>query len=74
MTNTIGTLNKDNFGVNLRKVRLERGFTIEEFAFLIDKSPRLIYDYEDGFKYPRLETIIDIALSLDVSVDSLLRK
>ena len=74
MTNTNGTLNKDNFGVNLRKFRTDRGYTIEWFAALIDKSPRLIYDYEDGFKFPRLETIIEIANALGVSVDSLLRK
>ena len=62
-----------NFGDNLRRIRIEKGFTIEEFAFEIDKSVRLIYDYENGLKFPKLETIIIIANVLEISLDSILR-
>ena len=66
-------LDINNFGDNLRRIRIEKGLTIEEFAFRIDKSSRLIYDYENGLKFPKLETIIIIANVLEISLDSILR-
>lgn len=74
MTNkTNNALDIKNFGDNLRRFRIEKGLTIEEFAFRIDKSSRLIYDYENGLKFPKLETIIIIANVLEISLDSILR-
>ena len=74
MTNTTNViLDINNFGENLRRMRIERGFTIEGFAAEIDKSARLIYDYENGFKFPKLETLITIATVLEVTLDSILR-
>ncbi len=73
MTNTTAILDINNFGENLRRIRIEKGFTIEAFAAEIDKSTRLIYDYENSLKFPKLETIIIIATVLGVSVDSMLR-
>jgi len=73
MTNKKNTLSKHNFANNLRKLRKERGLTIEEFAFQIDKSPRLIYDYESDLKFPSLDTLIEIAEFLGVEIDSILR-
>lgn len=74
MTNkTNNALDIKNFGDNLRRIRIEKGLTIEEFAFKIDKSSRLIYDYENGLKFPKLETIIIIANVLEISLDSILR-
>ena len=49
MTNKqMNILDINNFGENLRRIRIEKGFTIEDFAFEIEKSTRLIYDYESG--------------------------
>ncbi len=74
MTNTqMNILDINNFGDNLRKIRIEKGLTIEEFAFQIDKSARLIYDYENGLKFPSLATLIVIATVLEVTLDSILR-
>ena len=73
MTNKKNMLSKDNFADNVRRLRIEKGYTIERFAELIDKSPRLIYDYESGLKYPSLDTLILIATVLSVSTDSILR-
>ncbi len=74
MTNTNQkTLDIANFGNNLKQFRIARGFTREQFAELIDVSARIIYDYEDGFKYPSLGTLIKIAIALNVSLDSILR-
>ena len=74
MTNTTNnSLDIKNFGENLRRIRIEKGFTIEDFAAEIDKSARLIYDYENGLKFPQLETLIVIATVLEVTLDSILR-
>lgn len=74
MTNKqMNILDINNFGENLRRIRIEKGFTIEDFAFEIEKSARLIYDYENGLKFPKLETLIVIATVLDVTLDSILR-
>lgn len=72
MTNTKIILDINNFGENLRRIRIEKGFTIESFAAEIDKSSRLIYDYENSLKFPKLETLILIARVLEVTVDSML--
>ena len=60
------------FPENLRKVRLEKGMTYEEFAEAVGVSPRIVYDYESGLKRPRLETLVAIANALETSVDGLL--
>ena len=73
MTNKNNMPSMDNFGINLWNLRREKGLTVEKFAELIDKSPRLIYDYESGLKYPSLDTLILIATVLSVSTDSILR-
>lgn len=72
MTNkTKGKRSIDNFSANLRRLRNEKGFTIEEFAWQIQVSPRLVYDYEDGFKRPRLEKAILISEILGVALDDM---
>ena len=63
-----------NFGSNLKRLRSEKGLTHESFAELAGISSRLVYDYEDGNKYPRLDTACRIAMVLGVSLDSMLRK
>ena len=66
------TRNLGNLGGNIRRFRAQKGLTIEAFASLIERSTRIIYDYEDGFKCPTLETLVRIANVLDVSIDSIL--
>jgi len=74
MTNKIkNTLDIANFGENLKKLRVERKLSREEFAFRIGVSSRIIYDYEEGFKTPKLETAVTIAIVLGVTLDSILR-
>lgn len=71
MANKTNKRSIDNFGANLRRLRNEKGFTVEEFAWEIEVSPRLVYDYEDGFKRPRLEKAILISEVLGVSLDDM---
>ena len=66
------TLNCEVLGSNLKKLRKERKLSREEFANRIGVSSRLIADYEDGFKTPRLETFYKISIVLGVTMDSIL--
>ena len=67
------TLDITNLGPNLKKFRLLRNLSREKFADEIDVSSRIIYDYEEGFKTPKLETLIKIVFVLQVSLDDILR-
>ena len=71
--NTTNTLDIAYFGENLKRIRIERKLSREEFAYRIGVSSRIIYDYEEGFKTPKLETAIRIAIVLEESLDSMLR-
>lgn len=71
--NTEITLNCELLGSNLKKLRKERKLSREEFAYRIGVSSRIIADYEDGFKTPRLETFYKISIVLGVTMDSILR-
>lgn len=66
------TLNCEVLGSNLKKLRKERKLSREEFANRICVSSRIIADYEDGFKTPRLETFYKISIVLGVTMDSIL--
>lgn len=74
MANTnVNTLDIANFGPNLKRYRLENELTHEQFAELLGVSSRVVYDWEDGFKYPRFQRAVEIANVLKVSLDSILR-
>jgi len=63
------------FGDNLRKMRLSRNYTYEQLAEMLGVSVRIIYDWENGFKYPHAKRVVEIAWILDVSLDDMfLRK
>jgi transcriptional regulator with XRE-family HTH domain len=61
------------FGPNLQTIRVQKGLSREAFAERIDVSSRIIYDYENGLKYPTLSRATLIADVLGVTLDSLLR-
>ena len=74
MTNTqMNILDEKYFGINLYRIRNEKGLTIEELAERIGKTPRLISYYESSQKFPGLKTLIKIATVLEVTLDSILR-
>ena len=59
-------------GEIIKRLRKERGITQEALAELIDKSPTYISYIETATKHLSLETMVDIANALQISVDSLL--
>ena len=62
---------KNHFSFNLYKILKDKQISHERFAFLIGVSPRTVYDYLSGIKFPRVETLLNIANLLKVSLDSL---
>ena len=76
MTNNLKstTLNISNFGLNLYRIRTEQGKTRQWLADELELADqRIIYDYENGVKFPRLENALKIAMALGVDLDSMIR-
>lgn len=71
--NIAGGLDISNLALNLYKFRKEAGFTIENLAWEIGVSSRVVYDYESGKKKPSLETAVKIATVLNITMDCLFR-
>ena len=76
MTNSLEskTLDIKNFGLNLWKMRTEQGKSRQWLANELGLADqRIIYDYENGVKFPRLENALRIAMALGVNLDSMFR-
>lgn len=58
-------------GKQIKKYRKKTGYTQEKLAIQINKSSILISYMERGIKFPSLNTLIDIANALDISLDML---
>lgn len=67
------TLSVENIGANLLRLRKEHKLSRQKFSDLIDVSTRIVYDYEDGFKIPSLDTLVRIANLYGVTLDDILR-
>jgi len=60
---------------NLPKLRKEKGLTQEGLARKANISYHTLIKLESGgIKNPKIETVIKLAKSLDISIDKLLRK
>jgi len=62
-----------DFGKRIKAAREEKGLTQEKLAELLDLSPTHVSVIERGVKAPRLDTLIRIANTLEVSADELLQ-
>ena len=67
-----GTYDISNISKNLVSLRNENGLSRKQLAKILDVSLRTIYDWEDGFKYPKLNNLIQIAMLYHVSLDCIL--
>lgn len=59
-------------GTRIKQKREDRGYTREQFAELIGKSPRFVANYELGDSGVSLETLKTISTTLGTSTDYLL--
>ena len=60
-------------GTNVQRVRIARGLTQLELANRIGRWHTLVGQIEAGKRQPSLETLMNLATALDVSVEELLR-
>ena len=65
-------MNYQKIGKRIRELRLQRGYTQEAFAEMVDLSAPFIIHIERASKKASLETISRIASTLNVTVDYLL--
>ncbi|MEX0918416.1 MAG: helix-turn-helix transcriptional regulator [Candidatus Paceibacterota bacterium] len=58
---------------NLKKIRAEKGYSLEKVARLADLSLSTVVKVEDGTNQnPTIDTLSKIAKALEVSVDDLI--
>lgn len=67
-----GTYDIANISKNLIVLRNKNGLSKKEVAKCLEVSLRTIYDWEDGFKFPKLNNLIQIATLYNVSLDCIL--
>ena len=70
--NNNGTYDLANISKNLLKLRAKNGLSKKELAKTLDVSLRTVYEWEDGFKYPKLTNLIQLATLYNVSLDCIL--
>lgn len=59
---------------NLRKLRAQKGYSLEKVARLADLSLNTVVKIENGInKNPTIETITKLAKALDVEIDDLIK-
>ena len=54
------------FGSDLRRLREEKDLTQEQLAKKAGVHLQTLYNYEQGFRLPKLDILLDIALVLGV--------
>lgn len=60
---------------NLKKIRAEKGYSLEKVARLADLSLNTVVKIESGVnKNPTIETLSKLAKALDTKVDNLIEK
>ena len=67
-------MSNSKIGSNFKKLRAQKGYSLEKVARLADLSLNTIVRLESGTnKNPTIETLTKIAHALDVSVDDLIK-
>lgn len=64
---------KTTVGLNLRRIRKEKGLTVEEIAVGLNCSAQQIFNYENGRTRITESTIVEAARLLKVQVADLFR-
>lgn len=67
-------MSNSKIGFNFKKLRAQKGYSLEKVARLADLSLNTIVRLESGTnKNPTIETLTKIAHALEVSVDDLIK-
>ncbi|MCG8514516.1 MAG: helix-turn-helix transcriptional regulator [Halanaerobiales bacterium] len=65
---------KSDFSSIMREKRTEKELSQTALAAIIGKSPQLICDIEAGRRSPSINTLVDIAKVLNISLDKIFLK
>ncbi len=64
-----------NISDNLKRIRTEKGYSLEKVARLSELSLNTVVKIENGAnKNPTIDTLSKIAIALEVGVDDLIQK
>ena len=58
---------------NLSSLRKQKGYSQEEFAYLLGVSRQSVSKWESGASIPELERLVEIANIFEVSLDELVK-
>ena len=58
-------------GENIKRYRLQNGWTQQELGAKIGISKNAIGNYEKGFRSPKKDTMFDLANAFNISIDDL---
>lgn len=68
-------MSNSQIGSNFKKLRAQKGYSLEKVARLAELSLNTVVRLESGInKNPTIETLTKIANALNVSVDDLIQK
>ena len=62
----------NEFGLALRQIRTERGYTLEEMADLLKTTKQALSRYENGKRTPKITAAAKFAEILNVPLESLM--
>lgn len=66
-------LNKDRTGDNIKEFIAKSGYTFEVIAEILGlASPRVIYDWINGFKLPSLNHLVKLSAIFNVKLEDIL--
>lgn len=69
------SMSNNKISSNFKKLRAQKGYSLEKVARLADLSLNTVVRLESGTnKNPTIDTLTKIAHALDVSVDDLIQK
>ncbi|NIM11716.1 MAG: helix-turn-helix domain-containing protein [Candidatus Aminicenantes bacterium] len=60
------------FGKRLKQARLKLGINVQEASEMLDIEKNSYYKYEDGTRFPKPDTLLDIMNKFHLSIDYLL--
>jgi transcriptional regulator with XRE-family HTH domain len=73
MVNKVEDKKLKSLGEQLKKIRIEKGLTLKELGYKIDKDPQSISRVEMGNINPTYLYLLDLCTGLDVKLSEVLK-
>lgn len=66
------TVTTKQVGANIKRIRIERRYTIVHIATCTDIDPSQISNYENGNRMPTIQNLVKIAIALNCGLSTLI--